>query len=301
MRKMNVKGSIVALATPFRDGAVDFATLEKLIEWHLQEGTDGILVAGTTGEAATWSPQEYEQVVRFAIGRAKGRTHVMAGCGTQATATTIDRAKMARDWGADSLLVVTPYYNKPTQDGLRAHYEAVAHAVEDTPVVLYNVPGRTGVNLLPETVLELQKIPNIAGLKDACGNLSQTQWVLRSARADFLVYSGEDKLTVPLVLLGAAGVISVVANVVPRLFSEMTHAALEGNLSKARELAHLLLPISEGLFWETSPAPAKACMRMLGLMPSDELRLPLVPVKPATREKLRQVLSDLGLNPSAGT
>jgi len=300
MRKNLVKGSIVALVTPFRDGAVDYETLEKLIEWHLQEGTDGILVAGTTGEAATWSAQEYEKTVRFVIGRVKGRTHVMAGCGTQATATAIERAKAVRDWGADSLLVVTPYYNKPTQDGLLAHFEAVARAVEDAPVVLYNVPGRTGVNLLPETVLELQKIPNIAGLKDACGNLSQTQWVLRSARPDFCVYSGEDKLTVPLALLGAAGVISVVANVVPRLFAEMTHAALDGQISKARELAHLLLPISEGLFWETSPAPAKACMQMLGLLPSEELRLLLVPVKPATRERLRGVLADLGLKPSAG-
>lgn len=289
------KGSIVALVTPFRNGDVDYETLEKLIEWHLQEKTDGILVAGTTGEAATWNAQEYEKTVRFVIEKVKKRTHVMVGCGTQSTITTIERAKIASDWGADSLLIVTPYYNKPTQDGLKVHYETIAKNIEDTPIVLYNVPGRTGVNLLPETVLELQKIPNIVGLKDACGNLSQTQWVLRSARSDFQVYSGEDKLTVPLVLLGASGVISVVANVVPRMFSEMTHAALTGELSKARELAHLLLPLSEGLFWETSPAPVKACMRMLGLLPSEELRLPLVPVKTTTRERLRQVLVELGL------
>ncbi len=298
--KVNLpKGSIVALVTPFRGGNVDYETLEKLIEWHLQEGTDGILVAGTTGEAATWSASEYEKTVRFVIEKAKGHTHVMAGCGTQATVTTIERAKAVRDWGADSLLVVTPYYNKPTQDGLKAHYEAVARSVEDAPVVLYNVPGRTGVNLLPETVLDLQNVPNIAGLRTPAATCPRPSGFLRSARPDFRVYSGEDKLTVPMVLLGAAGVISVVANVVPRMFSEMTHAALSGELSKARELAHLLLPISEGLFWETSPAPAKACMSMLGLLPSDELRLPLVQVKPGTRERLRQVLADLGLKPSA--
>jgi len=293
---MKITGSIVALITPFSDGQVDYATLEKLIELHLASGTDAIVTAGTTGETATWTSDEYSRIVRFTVEQVKGRIPVIAGSGTQSTAGTIERTRLARQLGADCALVVTPYYNKPTQGGLFAHYCAVAEACE-FPIILYNVPGRTGVNLLPETVLRLQEVPWMMGVKEASGSVSQAEWILRSARPGFSVYSGEDKLSYPLIALGAVGVISVVANVVPKLFSELVHASLSGDHARARELAHRLLPISEGLFIETSPAPAKACMHMMGMIPSPELRLPLVGVSAGTSEQLVKILRDLEQDP----
>jgi len=288
-----ITGSIVALITPFSGGDIDFPTLERLIELHVSSGTDAILVAGTTGEAATWTQDEYSRAVSFVVERVGHRVPVMAGTGTQATATTIERTRLAHRLGADAALVVTPYYNKPTQGGLLAHYTAVAEAAE-LPLVLYNVPGRTGVNLLPETVLRLQEVPGIVGIKEASGSVSQAEWILRSARPGFVLYSGEDKLNYPLITLGAVGAISVVANVVPRLFADSIHAALAGDHLRARELAHRLLPLAEGLFLETSPAPAKACMHRLGLIPSAELRLPLVGVSANTGEQLVRILRELG-------
>ncbi len=285
-------GSIVALITPFSGGDIDFPTLERLIDWHVSSGTDAILVAGTTGEAATWTQDEYSRVVSFVVERVAHRVPVMAGTGTQATASTIERTRLAHQLGADCALVVTPYYNKPTQGGLLAHYRAVAEAAE-LPLVLYNVPGRTGVNLLPETVLRLQELPGIVGIKEASGSVSQAEWILRSARPGFALYSGEDKLNYPLIALGAVGAISVVANVVPRLFADSIHAALSGDHPRARELAHRLLPLAEGLFLETSPAPAKACLHRLGLIPSAELRLPLVGVGENTAEQLVRILREL--------
>jgi 4-hydroxy-tetrahydrodipicolinate synthase len=296
---MKITGSIVALITPFTGGGIDFETLGKLIELHISGGTDAILVAGTTGEAATWTQEEYSRVVAFVVERVAHRVPVMAGTGTQSTTTTVERTKLAGQLGADCALVVTPYYNKPTQGGLLAHYSAVAEASE-LPIVLYNVPGRTGVNLLPETVLKLQEVPRIEGIKEASGSISQAEWILRSARPGFVVYSGEDKLNYPLIALGAVGAISVVANVIPKLFAESVHAALSGDHVRARELAHRLLPIAEGLFLETSPAPAKACMHMLGMIPSPELRLPLVGVSRGTQEQLAKILRDLELDLVAG-
>jgi len=294
-----ITGSIVALITPFSGGAVDFDTLGKLIELHVASGTDAIVTAGTTGETATWTQDEYSRIIRFTVEQVRGRIPVVAGTGTQSTATTVERTKLARQLGADAALVVTPYYNKPTQGGLLAHFSAVAEACE-FPVILYNVPGRTGVNLLPETVLRLQDVPWISGIKEASGSISQAEWILRSARPGFSLYSGEDKLNYPLIVLGAMGAISVVANVIPRLFAESVHAAAAGDHVRARELAHHLLPIAEGLFLETSPAPAKACMHMLGMIPSAELRLPLVGVSTGTGEHLAKILRDLDLEVIAG-
>ena len=291
----DLTGSIVALITPFSGGEIDFPTLQKLIELHVSSGTDAILVAGTTGEAATWTQEEYSRVVSFVVEQVRRRLPVMAGTGTQSTATTIERTRLARRLGADCALVVTPYYNKPTQAGLEAHYRAVA-AEAELPLVLYNVPGRTGVNLLPETTLRLQEVPGIVGIKEASGSVSQAEWILRSARPGFRLYSGEDKLNYPLITLGASGAISVVANVIPRLFADSIHAALNGDHPRARALAHRLLPIAEGLFLETSPAPAKACLHLLGLIPSPELRLPLVGVSDGTREKLANLLRELDLD-----
>jgi len=296
---MKITGSIVALITPFSDGAVDFGTLEKLIELHIASGTDAIVTAGTTGETATWTPDEYTSIVRFTVEQVRHRVPVIAGSGTQSTASTIERTKLAKELGADCALVVTPYYNKPTQGGLLAHFTAVAEA-SAFPVILYNVPGRTGVNLLPETVLRLQEVPGIMGIKEASGSVSQAEWILRAARPGFSVYSGEDKLNYPLIALGAVGAISVVANVVPKLFAESIHAALAGEHARARELAHHLLPIAEGLFLETSPAPAKACMHRLGMIPSPELRLPLVGVSKGTQEQLEKILRDLERDVVAG-
>lgn len=291
-----LKGSIVALITPFKNNEIDTDAMGALIERHVAAGTDAILVAGTTGESATWTSEEYTRCVKFVVDTVNRRLPVMAGTGTQSTRTTVERTQLAKELGADLALVVTPYYNKPTQAGLFEHFRMVA-TEGGLPVVLYNVPGRTGVNMLPETVLKLHDVPGIIAVKEASGSVAQSAWILRGARKDFALYSGEDKLNYPLIALGAVGAISVVANVVPELFAQSIHAALEGNREQALALYHRLLPISEGLFLETSPAPAKACMQALGMIPRDDVRLPLVGVGESTRVRLLEILRELGLSP----
>jgi 4-hydroxy-tetrahydrodipicolinate synthase len=293
-------GCGTALVTPFTaTGAVDEARYRALVERQVAGGVRLLVPCGTTGEAATLTSAEFERVVALTVETARGRATVLAGAGSNATAATIERARAARAAGADALLVVTPYYNKPTQAGLTAHFRAVAQAVRDVPVVLYNVPGRTASNLAAATTLALaREVENIVGVKEASGDLTQIMAVLRERPAGFRVLSGDDALTLPLVALGADGIISVASNEAPELMSRLTQCALGGEWDAARELHYRLLPLMEANFLESNPGPVKAALALMGLL-DEQLRLPLVPVQEQTRARLRAVLGALGLVPSA--
>ncbi len=284
-------GSYVALVTPFRDGKIDFDRLDRLVEFHVENGTDGIVPCGTTGESATMSHDEHEQVIGAVVRRAEGRIKVLAGTGSNNTAEAIRLTRFAQDVGADGALLITPYYNKPTQDGLVRHYEAIAGGTS-IPLVLYNVPSRTQVDMRPETVIECASLPGVVGIKEASGSIDQSVEILLGS--DLTVLSGDDSLTLPLMLLGAKGVISVAANVAPRAVSDMTRAALAGDFLGARELHLKLFPLFTGLFMETSPIPVKRATALLGLT-SEEIRLPLTPLAQANEEKLRNLLTEQGL------
>lgn len=284
-------GCIVALVTPFRDGKVDVARLEELVGWHASSGTAGIVVSGTTGESATLAAEEREEILRVALAKARGRVPVIAGTGSNDTARTIAESRRAKELGASAVLVVTPYYNRPTQQGLLRHYEAVARAVE-LPLILYNVPGRTGVSLAPETVARLAEVPGVVALKQASSNFDELGRILELSPLDVL--SGEDALTVPMMALGAKGVISVLANVVPAEVSELARAALGGNWELARKLHFRLLPLCRALFLESNPIPVKAALAMMGKI-RNELRLPLCPASPEVEDQLRKELTGLGV------
>ena len=293
-------GCGTALVTPFTaTGAVDEARYRALVERQLAGGVRLLVPCGTTGEAATLTPAEYERVVALTVETARGRATVLAGAGSNATAATIERARVARAAGADALLIVAPYYNKPTQAGLTAHFRAVAQAVRDVPVVLYNVPGRTASNLAAATTLALaREVENIVGVKEASGDLTQIMAVLRERPAGFRVLSGDDALTLPLVALGADGIISVASNEAPEHMTRLTQCALGGEWQAARELHYRLLPLMEANFLESNPGPVKAALALMGLV-DEQLRLPLVPVQEQTRARLRAVLGALGLLSSA--
>jgi 4-hydroxy-tetrahydrodipicolinate synthase len=284
-------GSIVALVTPFRDGRVDEEAVGRLTEMHAAAGTNAIVVSGTTGESPSLSEEERLRLIAVVKEAAKGRVHVIAGTGTNDTRKTIAASEKAEKAGADALLVVTPYYNKPTQDGLLAHYRALADAV-GIPICLYSVPGRTGIAIAPETVAALAAHPRIAALKEAGGSADRVSQVLELS--GITVLSGDDPLTVPMMALGAKGVVSVTANVVPRENAEMVRAAAAGDYEKARALHYRLYPLCRALFAETNPIPVKAAMELLGLI-GGEIRLPLTPLSTANRERLRKALEEFGL------
>jgi len=283
-------GSLVALVTPFRDGKVDFKKLEELVELHVEAGTNGLVPCGTTGESATLSHEEHMQVITSVARRADGRIPVIAGTGSNSTSEAIRLTQHAREVGADAALLITPYYNKPTQRGLVAHFEAVARET-DIPLVLYNIPSRTGVNMLPQAVIECARIPNVVGIKEASGSVDQTVEILRGC--NIVVLSGDDSLTLPLMSVGAKGVISVAANVVPKLMVDLVDLAAAGDFAGARELHYRLFPLFKGLFVETNPIPVKAAMALQGVIGPD-LRLPLTPLSENYRESLRVILADLG-------
>jgi len=295
MTLQNLKGSIVAIVTPFNAAdEIDFPTLDGLIDWHLECGTNGIVVAGTTGETPTLSETEYAGLVRHVVKRVDGRLPVIAGAGSNATAETIRRGHVALDQGADGLLLVTPYYNKPTQAGLLAHFGAIAGAIA-APIILYNVPGRTGCNLLPETVLELhERHPHLFAVKEASGNLNQIMELLRCKPDSLSVYSGDDALALPVVLLGGAGCISVVANEIPAEFSRLMAAALAGDLPTARKLHETYLPLMDLNFIESNPVPVKTALAMMGRV-IERFRLPLVSLAPGNRARIESELRQLGL------
>ena len=293
MTKRVFQGSLVALVTPFRDGKVDEATLKQLVEFQIAGGTDAIVPCGTTGESPTLDHAEHNRVVDVVIEAAKKRIPVVAGTGSNSTAEAISMTKHAKDAGADAALIVLPYYNKPTQKGLIEHCLKIADTV-DLPLILYNIPGRTGVNMLPETLAKLADHPNIVGMKEATGNLEQmTQDIVLCG--DKLSYlSGDDTLTLPLMSVGGKGVISVVANIVPKDVADMTHAFLNGDWKRARELHLKLFPLCQAMFYETNPIPVKTALAMMGKI-REEFRLPLCPMTDANRKKLETALRSYGL------
>ena len=291
-----LRGCATALVTPFQsDGAIDEKRLRELIEFQITGGVRILVPCGTTGESVTMTEEENTFVIRTAVELSRGRAKVIAGTGSNSTAITIRRSQAARDLGVDGVLTVAPYYNKPTQEGLYAHFRAIAEAVGDLPVVIYNVPGRTSSNIAAETTLRLARdVENIVAVKEASGNLAQIMEILRSRPEGFRVISGDDSLTLAMIALGGEGLISVASNEIPDLMSQLNDLALAGEWDKARALHYRLLPLMEGNFIESSPGPVKAAMALMGLL-EENLRLPLVPVQEKTRQRMRDLLVELGL------
>jgi 4-hydroxy-tetrahydrodipicolinate synthase len=291
-----IVGSIVALVTPMHeDGRVDFDALRRLIDWHVEQGTDCIGVVGTTGESPTVTVQEHCEIIRVACEHAAGRVPVMAGTGGNATHEAIELTRFAAKAGAACSLQVVPYYNKPSQDGMFAHFTAVAEAV-DLPMVLYNVPGRTVADLQPETALRLAALPGVVGIKEATGNIERAAWLIKHAPPGFAIYSGDDGTAAALMLLGGHGNVSVTANVAPRAMHELCRAAIEGDARRAAALHLKLLPLHRELFCEPSPAPAKWALSQLGRC-GEHVRLPLLPLTGAGRERVRRAMVESGVLP----
>ncbi|MCU0803697.1 MAG: 4-hydroxy-tetrahydrodipicolinate synthase [Burkholderiales bacterium] len=289
-----ITGSLVAIVTPMHeDGRLDMGRFKSLIDFHIAEGTDGIVVVGTTGESPTVDFDEHKELIRVAVQHAKGRIPVIAGTGANSTSEAIELTASARKAGADACLSVVPYYNKPTQEGLYRHFRAIAEAV-DVPVILYNVPGRTVADLANDTTLRLAQIPNIVGIKDATGNMERGADLLGRIPAEFAVYSGDDASALALMLLGGHGVISVTANVAPRLMHEMCVAALAGDLAKARDANQRLMGLHTKLFVEANPIPVKWAVAELGLMEGG-VRLPLTPLSPAHFDAVRDAMRRAGV------
>lgn len=289
-----VTGSIVALITPFLpDGAVDYAALRKLIDWHILEGTDCIGVVGTTGESPTVTVEEHCEIIRVSVEQAGGRVPIMAGCGSNSTAEAIDLARYAKDVGADSQLQVVPYYNKPTQEGMYQHFKAIAQAV-DLPMVLYNVPGRTVADMSLETVLSLSSVPGIVGIKDATGNIERAQWLIRETPEHFAVYSGDDPTAVALMLCGGQGNISVTANIAPRLMKDLCEAAIAGDARRAMAYQYKLMPLHKNLFIEANPIPVKWAAARMGLC-GPTLRLPMTELSGSNEAQVEAPMRTLGL------
>jgi len=288
------QGSFVALVTPFKDGRVDETKLRELVEFQVANGTDGIIPCGTTGESPTLSHDEHKRVVEIVVETARKRLHVIAGTGSNSTAEAIDLTTHAARAGATGALVVNPYYNKPTQEGLYRHFRAVAESAA-LPILVYNIQSRTAVNVETATLARLAKdCRNIVGVKEASGNLDQMSQVVAACGPDFSVLSGDDNLTLPLMAVGGHGVISVIANIVPKETAEMVHAALDGDYKRARELHYRLLPLARAAFLETNPIPIKEAMAMAGML-ALEYRLPMCPMSDAHRDTLRSILRQYGL------
>ena len=287
------KGSIVAIVTPFKNGAVDVEALRQLVEFQIDGGTDAIVPCGTTGEASTLDYDEHMLVVKTVVEQVNKRIPVIAGTGSNSTAEAIELTALAKDAGVDGCLLVTPYYNKPTQEGLYQHYKAVAQAVA-IPQILYNVPGRTGVNMLPETVARLAPISNIVAIKEATGSLQQASEVLALCGDQIDVLSGDDFITFPMMACGAKGVISVLANIMPKAVGDLTDAFFAGDLEKARQLHLNTLKISNAMFIESNPIPVKTALGLMGKC-SDETRLPLTAMSEANRQKLAAIMKEYAL------
>jgi 4-hydroxy-tetrahydrodipicolinate synthase len=286
-------GAMTALVTPMRDGQVDEAALEALVEWQISEGIDALIPCGTTGESATLTHDEHGKVVRAVVRAAKKRVPVIAGAGSNSTAEAIALSKDAREAGADALLQITPYYNRPTQEGLYLHFRAIAEAVP-LPLVLYNVPARTGCDLLPETIARLCELPSVVAVKEAHGTVQRAQQILSRVGDRLAILCGEDAINYPLYAVGARGCISVVSNVAPRLIAECWDAHAAGDAARARKLHYESLPLAEALFSEASPIPSKAALAMMGKIAPD-IRLPLHAMSEPGKAKLRALLSQLGL------
>jgi 4-hydroxy-tetrahydrodipicolinate synthase len=288
------KGSLVALITPMRkDGSVDEKAYAEFVDWQIKEGTHAVVPVGTTGESPTLSHDEHKRVVEIAIEVAKGRVPVIAGAGSNSTEEAIDLTRHAKEAGADAALIVTPYYNKPTQEGMYLHFKAIAESV-DLPIIIYNIPPRSVVDMTPETMGRLAKLKNIIGVKDATANLARPLHTRRTCGTEFCQLSGEDHTALAFNAAGGVGCISVTANVAPRLCSEMQTAWMEGRLADAMAIQNRLVPLHDALFSETSPGPVKFAASLLGKT-SEHCRLPLAPLMDATREKVRVAMTDVGL------
>ena len=288
------RGAFVAIVTPFIDGQVDEQGLIDLIEFHIANGTNGIVPCGTTGESATLSHEEHHRVVELTVKTVNGRVPVVAGSGSNSTSEAINLTRHAKDAGVDGVLMVSPYYNKPSQEGLYQHYKAVAEAV-DVPIILYNVPSRTSSNILPQTVARLAQINNIVGIKEATADLIQISEVIRLCPPDFSVLSGDDFTSMPTVLIGGTGVISVTSNVAPRDMAEMMEAALAGDVAKAKQMHYKLFPLMQAMFYDTNPVPAKKSLELMGKIKSGTPRLPLCSIDDDSMARLKGALSAYGL------
>lgn len=286
-------GSLVAIVTPFQHGTFDEQSYSALIEFQIANGTHGIVPCGTTGESATLSHKEHERVVAFTVEVVNRRVPVIAGTGSNATDEAIAFTKHAKHAGADGALLITPYYNKPTQEGLYQHYAAVAKAV-DLPLILYNIQGRTSVNMTPATIARTANIPNVVGIKEGSGSIGQVSEIIHQCGDDFTILSGDDPLTLPMMALGAKGVITVTANVAPKDMAGLVNAALAGNFAEARTYHFKLAPLFGALFYETNPIPVKEALAMMNKI-SPEIRLPLTRLSPDNRDRLRHVMKDIGL------
>ena len=286
-------GSFIAIVTPFKNGKFDEKAYGDLIEWHIAQGSHGIVPCGTTGEASTLDFDEHFRVIEVAVRAANKRIPVIAGTGANSTDEAILITRKAEKLGADGALVVTPYYNKPTQEGIFLHFKAVAEAVE-FPIILYNVPGRTAVNMLPSTVARLSEVRNIVGIKEATGDMKQASELIRLCGDRFSVISGDDFTTFPMLALGGKGAISVTANIVPRDSADMFNAWEKGDIAKARQLHYKMEPLNAAMFIETNPIPVKTALALMGKLDED-FRLPLCPMSPPNKEKLSAVLKDAGL------
>ena len=286
-------GSLVAIVTPFKNGAFDETAYRELIEFQIANGTQGIVPCGTTGESATLSHEEHERVVAFTVEVVNRRVPVIAGTGSNATDEAIAFTAHAKRAGADGALLITPYYNKPTQEGLYQHYAAVAQAV-DLPLILYNIPGRTSVNMTPATIARIAKLGNVVGIKEGSGSLGQVSDIIHQCGDELTVLSGDDPLTLPMMALGAKGVITVTANVAPKDMAALVTAALAGNFAEARASHFKLASLFSALFYETNPIPVKEALAMMNKL-EPEFRLPLTPLSSDNRERLRQVMKDTGL------
>ena len=291
---MQISGALTALVTPFKNGGIDEDRYREFIEWQIEEGINGLVPCGTTGESATLSHSEHEAVIRICIEQAKGRVPVIAGAGSNNTAEAVGLARYAKQAGADAILLITPYYNKPTQEGLFAHYKTIAKEVS-VPTIVYNVPSRTGVNVNPATMARMyREIPEIKGIKEATANLCQISDMLEQCDKDFILLSGDDFTVVPTLAIGGKGVISVVSNIAPRKFAAMCSRFFEGDISGAQALHYELAPLCRACFLETNPVPVKTALALMGKMSTD-LRLPLVPLTETSMAQLTQILTAAGL------
>ena len=295
MTSHRIRGSIPALITPMLDnGDVDYPTLRKLIDWHVAEGTDALVIVGTSGESPTVNVAEHREILRVSVEQAGRRIPIIAGCGANSTAEAIELAKYAESIGADAQLQVVPYYNKPTQEGLYQHFKAIAEATPGLPVILYNVPGRTVADLQHETVLRLARVPGIVGIKEATGSIERAQWLIRDVPSHFAVYSGDDASAVALMLCGGAGNISVTANIAPRQMHELCMAALRGDIATAMKIQFQLMPLHKNLFVEANPIPVKWAAARLGLC-GHALRLPLTQLSASQQSVVEAALEAAGL------
>jgi 4-hydroxy-tetrahydrodipicolinate synthase len=289
-----IQGSMVALVTPMNpDNSLDWVSLHKLVDWHLEQGTHGIVAVGTTGESPTLTVEEHLEVIRRVVDQVNGRIPVIAGTGANSTLEAIEWTSAAKDIGADACLLVTPYYNKPTQEGLFLHHEHIAKAVA-IPQILYNVPGRTGIDMKTDTVLRLAQVPNIIGIKEATGDIARAQDLIAQAPKEFAVISGDDATAVELILAGGKGDISVTANVVPRAIAQMCELALAGNASEARALNEQLMPLHRAMFVESNPIPVKWAVAQMGLIQTG-IRLPLTPLSAQYHPQVQSALHAAGL------